>query len=397
LTIIDKWVKLSIDALLPHTVQTPENRIVGEANMTKETSSPRLGKLDLTRRTVVAGGAAVVLAPTYWQQASAQDKRIYIRDPGGPYAPGFKEAFYDPFTKATGIEAVGLQGQHEPTSLIKGMVDTKTYTWDMGLISLPAANQLRDEAPGYLEKLNIQTPHVDTTPAEYKTEYFVGNNVFATILAYRTDAYEGKGKEPPKTWADLFDVKKAPGRRSMRKHPFDTIEQALLADGVPGEKLYPLDFDRAFKKLDTIKKDIAVWWTGGAQTSQLLKSGEVDICACWNARAQAAIDDGAPVKIVWTQHLWTPEGWSILKGTPKADMCREFIKFAVDPARQAIFTKHLAYGPTHPDAYKSIPAERAKVLPTAPAYLPGRIQVDDMFWAANKDKTTERFNSWVVS
>src|SRR5262245_38533584 len=46
---------------------------------------------------------------------------------------------------------------------------------------------------------------------------------------------------------------------------------------------------------------------------------------------------------------------------------------------------------------KSIPAERAKVLPTAPAYLPGRIQVDDMFWAANKDKTTERFNNWVVS
>ena len=53
--------------------------------------------------------------------------------------------------------------------------------------------------------------------------------VFATILAYRTYAYEGKGKEPPKTWADLFDVKKVPGRRSMRKHPFDTIEQAHAA------------------------------------------------------------------------------------------------------------------------------------------------------------------------
>src|SRR5262245_20668891 len=96
--------------------------------MTIETSGPRLGKLNLTRRTVVTGGAAVVLAPTYRRQASAQDKRIFIRDPGGPYAPGFKEAFYEPFTKATGIEAVGLQGQHEPTSLIKGMVDTKTYT-----------------------------------------------------------------------------------------------------------------------------------------------------------------------------------------------------------------------------------------------------------------------------
>jgi putative spermidine/putrescine transport system substrate-binding protein len=365
--------------------------------MTKRTRGLRLGRLNLTRRAALAGGTAVWLAPAYWKQASAQAKRIFIRDPGGPYAPGFKEAFYEPFTKATGIEAVGLEGQHEPTSLIKGMIDTKTYTWDMALLSLAASNQLRAEGAGYLEKLNVKTPYLDTTPAEYKTEYFAGNNVFATILAYRTDAYEGKGKEPPKSWVDLFDTKKVVGRRSMRKHPFDTIEQALLADGVAGEKLYPLDFDRAFKKLDTIKKDIAVWWMGGAQTSQFLKSGEVDICATWNGRAQAAIDDGAPVTIVWNQHLWTPEGWSILKGTPKVDMCREFIKFAVDPARQAIFTKHLAYGPTHPDAYKTIPAERAKVLPTSPTHLAGRIKVDDLFWAANKDKVIERFNAWVVS
>ena len=196
----------------------------------------------------------------------------------------------------------------------------------------------------------------------------MGNNVFATILAYRTDAFEGKGKEPPKTWVDLFDVKKFPGRRSMRKHPFDTIEQALLADGVPREKLYPLDFDRAFKKLDTIKKDIAVWWTGGAQTSQLLKSGEVDICACWNARAQAAIDDGAPVKLIWdpasvdTGRLVDHQGYAQGRPVPRVRQVLRSI-----PARQAIFTKHLAYGPTHPDAYKTIPAERAKVLPTAPA------------------------------
>src|SRR5262249_61861905 len=100
--------------------------------MTKQTSRPRLGKLDLTRRSLVAGGATVVLAPTYWKQASAQEKRIFIRDPGGPYAPGFKEAFYEPFTKATGIEAVGLQGQHQPTRLIKGMVENKSYNESMG-------------------------------------------------------------------------------------------------------------------------------------------------------------------------------------------------------------------------------------------------------------------------
>jgi len=103
------------------------------------------------------------------------------------------------------------------------------------------------------------------------------------------------------------------------------------------------------------------------------------------------------VKIVWNQHLWSPEGWTILKGTPKADMCREFIKFATDPARQAIFTKHLAYGPTHPDAYKTIPEERAKMLPTNPAYIESRIQSDFEFWAKHKDAAVERFNAWVIS
>jgi len=363
--------------------------------MTQGKRPKKLGKFSFTRRTVLAGGAAVVLAPTYWKQASAEEKRIFIRDPGGPYAPGFKEAFYDPFKEATGIEAVGLQGQHEPTSMIKGMVDTKTYTWDMAHLSLAAGIQLRDE--GYLQPLDISTPYLDSTPPEYKNDYFAGCNVFAVVLAYRTDAFEDKGKEPPKSWADFFDTKKFPGRRSLRKHPFDTLEQALIADGVPLDKLYPLDFDRAYKKLDTIKNSVDVWWTGGAQTSQLLKSGEVDICAAWNGRVQAAIDDGAPVKIVWNEHIWSPEGWTILKGTPKADMCREFIKFATDPARQAIYTKHLAYGPTHPDAYKSIPEDRAKILPTYPDHLKSRVRTDFEFWAKHKDKEVERFNAWVVS
>ena len=97
----------------------------------------------VSRRTFIKTAtvaASVVGAPFVWRKASAQAKRIVIRDPGGPYAPGFKEAFYEPFRKATGIEAVGVQGQHEPTSQIKGMVDTKTYTWDMAQLSQAATS-----------------------------------------------------------------------------------------------------------------------------------------------------------------------------------------------------------------------------------------------------------------
>src|SRR5262249_58789651 len=96
--------------------------------MTKRPRDLRLGRLHLTRRAALFGGTAVLLAPAYLKQACAQEKRIFIRDPGGPYAVGFKEAFYEPFTKATGIEAVGLGGHHEPASLIKARGDTTNYT-----------------------------------------------------------------------------------------------------------------------------------------------------------------------------------------------------------------------------------------------------------------------------
>ena len=36
-----------------------------------------------------------------------------------------------------------------------------------------------------------------------------------------------------------------------------------MADGVAPDKLYPLDVDRAFKKLEEIKPNITVWWTSG--------------------------------------------------------------------------------------------------------------------------------------
>jgi putative spermidine/putrescine transport system substrate-binding protein len=344
-----------------------------------------------------AGGAAVVLgAPWIWRKASAQAKRIVIRDPGGPFAVAFTEAYHKPFREATGIESVGVAAAHEPTSLVKSMVDTKTYTWDMALLSTAAADQLVKEGSGYLEKIGLDNhPDVSEIRPEFRTPYFVGNDVYTAILAYRTDAF--RGRKVPASWKDLWDVGGIPGRRALRKHPFDTIEEALLADGVPKEKLYPCDIDRALRSLDRIKKHIAVWWTGGAQTSQMLKTGEVDMCPTWNGRAQVAIDEGAPVAMAWEQNLWAAEGWCILKGTPKADLCREFIKFAANAKRQAAFTPHVAYGPTNPNAYKYIDPKRALILPTHPENYAKGIRVDYEYWGSHKEKVTERFNAWVIS
>jgi putative spermidine/putrescine transport system substrate-binding protein len=352
----------------------------------------------VSRRTVLKGAAGAVLAAPWVltsRKASGQGKRIVIRDPGGPFTVAFAEAYYKPFREATGIEAVGVASAHEPTSQIKGFVDTKTYTWDMALLSQAASDQLVKEG-AYLEKIGLDNhPEVLEIRPEFRDAYNYGNDVYTAVIGYRTDAF--KGRKAPATWKDLWDVAGVPGRRSIRKHPFDTIEEALLADGVPREKLYPCDIDRAFRSLDRIKKSVAVWWTGGAQATQMIKSGEVDVVPTWNARIQAAIDEGAPAAISWDQGLWAVEGWSILKGGPNADLCREFVKFAVSAKRQAAYTAHLTYGPTNPNAYKHVDPKRAPMLPTHPDNYAKTIKVDYAYWGSNKDKVTERFNAWLIS
>ena len=336
------------------------------------------------------GGAVLLASPALIGRASAATQ-ITVADPGGPFGPAFRKAFYDPFEKATGNKVVNVAREAEPTAQFKAMVDTKSYIWDVCTLTLSARDILAKQ--GLLDPIGFAHADAPKLMPEAISPEWMGTDVYSSVLAYRSD----RVKAEPRSWSDFFDVEKFPGRRSLRKNPIDTLEQALLAEGVPLAKLYPLDVDRAFKKLDAIKKHIAVWWTGGAQTTQLLQSGEVDMITGWNARLQAAIDGGTPAKIVWNQGLYSIEGWAVPKGCPRADAARAFIRFCADPQRQAMFTEGLAYGPTNLDAYKTIDPKRAAILPTSPDNLKQMAIADETWWSANRSAVTERFNAWLLA
>jgi Spermidine/putrescine-binding periplasmic protein len=352
-----------------------------------------------SRRNVLkagAVGAAALAMPAIWSPARAAGKRIVVRDDGGIYTQAYGACFYKPFTEATGIEVVGVQANAEPTAQIRSMVEAGSYTWDMAKISRPAILMLTSGKTPYLEKHGLESdPAVATIPKEYMSEYGVGNNVYTTVLAYRTDAF--KGRAAPASWKDFFDVKGVPGRRALRKHPFDTIEQALMGAGVSTGEVYPCNLDRAFASLDKIKNDVSVFWTSGAQVEQLLTSGEVDMVPTWVSRAQAAQSAGAPVGIVWDQNIWGLDSWAILKGSPNADACREFIKFASDPKRQAALVKYFPAGVTQPAAFNDIPANVAKDCPTFPDNIRRGLPIDAQYWLNSQQAVLERYNAWLLS
>jgi len=346
-----------------------------------------------TRRRILHGAGALAVASAMPIVARAQSKQIVVSDPGGPYTTAYREAFYDPFEKATGIKVVSVARESQPVAQFAAMVQTKNYVWDVTTLTLSADIPYL-ESKGLLEPIGLKASEFPDVMPEAITPNWLGVDVYSTVLAYRADKFKDNG---PKSWADFWDVKKYPGRRSLRRSPLDTLEQALLADGVPLDKLYPLDVDRAFKSLDKIKPHISIWWTSGAQAMQAIQSGDVDLISTWNGRAQAAKDAGAPVTIVWNQGLYSIEGWGIPKGTPRAEAAKQFVRFCADAKRQALLTRTLAYGPTNKRAFDTISKERAPLLPTAPDNIKEMKLPSPQWWEANRQTVTERFNSWIIS
>lgn len=355
-------------------------------------------KHKLRRRSVLklAGGLA---APTLLLagKTNAAPIRLIATDVGGAYGKAYTEAYYKPFNEAMKgeIEVVSVTIGSAPTAECEQMVLSRNYTWD--LVDIASFVALTLQQKNLLEDLKLDDdPDVQQIPAQFRTPYIVGLDAYATVLAYRTDTFPA-GKEPVNGWRDVWDVKGIPGRRSLRKWPFDTIEEALMADGVPIKNVYPCDFDRAYKSLDRIKPDVATWWTTGAQTTQMLTQREVDMVACWNTRAQVLIDNGAPIKISWNQGILNWGGWVVLKGNPKLEACRKLIKFACDAKQQAVGTQFATYGPCNPGAYKYIDAARGKFLATNPAYVEKMSVVDDKFWGPLKESELTRFNNWLLT
>jgi len=204
--------------------------------------------------------------------------------------------------------------------------------------------------------------------------------VFSTVLAYNTKTYGDKG---PQSWADFWDVKKFPGKRSYRKAVAGALEPALMADGVPMDQVYkvlsaPGGIDRAIKKIKELKPHVAVWWSSGAQHAQLMKDGEVDMVTGWNGRFDVAAKDGAKVAYTYNQGLLDNDCYAIAKGAPNKDLAMKFLAEISKPSYQAEFTKYITYGPTNKKAYEggAIPEAYAKQLPSHPDNAAKQLVID---------------------
>ena len=355
-------------------------------------------RLALTRRGVLrrarGAAAAATLGPFVISERSrAQTRTLYVNSWGGSYTAAQEAAYFKPFTAATGIQIRVIT----PVSYarVKAQVQTGSYQFDM--TSVNSMLWLRASREGLAEPIDWSVVRRDALPAGAVVAdgHGIACNIQGTNLCYRSDRFPRGG---PRSWADFWDVERFPGSRSLcvSDAPRSMIF-ALLADGVPRDQLYPLDIERAFRKLEAIKRHIKVWWREGNQSQQLIRDGEVEMMSIWNARATELKQQGVPVELVWEGAVRSTSTWCVLKGAPNRRLAWEFIAFASQARQQAEFNTRLYYGPIHPDAYAFIPREIAVQLPTHPDNLAVSVKEDDVWEADRIAQIEERFTAWLAS
>ena len=217
---------------------------------------------------------------------------------------------------------------------------------------------------------------------------------YSTVMCFRPDAFPKGG---PKSWADFWDVKAFPGPRSMRNHPVDNLEAALMADGVTPEQLYPLDVDRAFKKLDTIHKHINVWWSTGQQPAQLLVDKEVVLATGWNGRFYDLIRKEAPLVMEWGGGILKQGSWVVPKGAKDQYWSMKLLALMSDPKRQAANAEILGYSGMHLDSNQYVAEKIRPLLPLYPDNLKKQLWLDQKWWTVNGAAIGERWNKWMLS
>lgn len=306
---------------------------------------------------------------------------------GGAYQESHRKSFIEPFSEITGVPVHSAVWNAEYGKL-KAMVESGRVDWDV--VEVTAAQFARGSRDNLFQKLSVK-PHDGEFLPNSVMDTGVANVYWGTVAAYRKADFMG---DHPTSWKDFWDTHRFPGGRALYDDPRGNLEFALLADGVPAAKLYPLDIERAFRKLDQLKPSVRVWWTDGTQPVQLLLTNSVTMSSAWSGRIFANPQAMADLGYSWEGGALELDYWVIPRGSRNTDAASRFILFASLPYTMATQAELIGYGPVNLTALTFI---SDKTKPHLPTYAPNRtlsFVVDARWWSAHEEEIKARWIGW---
>jgi putative spermidine/putrescine transport system substrate-binding protein len=343
--------------------------------------------LSLSLRGLVLAGLAFA-AP--WTVA----RDLTVVSVGGALQESFRKAYWQPYAAAKSEKLVEDSNVVGLTK-VKAMVESGNVIWD--LVQMDEEDVVVGCDSGLLEKIDWASaaPATRDLPRELMNPCGVPAMLWAKVLSYDSKRLP----DGPKSWTDFWDTKRWPGKRALRKQAKQTLEIALMADGVPAAEVYKLlatkaGQDRAFAKLDQIKKDVQ-WWEAGAQPIEWLASGAVVMASAYNGRIDAANKEGRSLAMVWKNQVYGPTDWVVVKGSPNKAKALALIDYMSAPAQQKLFAETIPYGPANPKAQALLSKAVLDKLPNAPQNIDQPLLQNTAFWADHLDELQQRFAKWV--
>ncbi len=326
-------------------------------------------------------------------------KEVIIASTGGAYDRALKEAWFDPFTEQTGIRVKIVSATNaEMRAKASAMVKAGNVSWDLYLdgeiqSESDAHRQVTEDLSEFC-KTFANRPDLTTNACSRGGALLQST---ATLLVYRKGV---SGVPEPRTWADMWDISKFPGGRAFPNFddPWRVLAAALLADGVKRDDLFPLDVERAFKKLDEIRPSISLWWKSGDQSVQGFRNNEYSLGQIWLTRARALQTEGLPIGWSYEASFLVGDRIALVKGAPNRKNALKLMAYWLDnPKAQAKACDILACTPPSTDAIAIMSEETKRFMPSAEQVRDSVVVPDAKWINENTRMLLQKWNVWVRS
>ncbi|WVT77911.1 extracellular solute-binding protein (plasmid) [Sinorhizobium chiapasense] len=314
---------------------------------------------------------------------------------GGATTRAREETVIKDFVAETGLQVKG-DFNSDMTKFFAAMDSGASIPWSM--IEFPTKGDfIKARDAGYVQKLDPSIVDLNKLGPTAHDEYGVDVLRYGIVFTYNTSKFAADNA--PSSIVDLFDMKRFPGKRCLFKYPQfgGVLEAALLADGATRDNLYPLNLDKAFAKLDTIKGDI-LWWSNGDDAIRLLSSGECSIGIAWSGRVYGAVkNDNAPLAAKWENSLYSQAVYAVPTGAPNAAAGQAMIAhFIADQDGQKALVKQITYATDIVGLDSTAYGQDLEHWIVAGDNAKKAIEENADYYAKNITEVVARFNRWVA-
>lgn len=352
----------------------------------------KVKRQSLTRRNLLRRGASMGAglafcgAPFVSRKAFGAATISFVSF-GGSYGDFVKEQWIKPFTAETGVTVQYVSGPD--LAKVKAQVDNRNVEWDVfDAVGATAYAGIKD---------NLWEP-VDShviDPGRFVQR--VANTLVPTFMYAGGIAFDPvRTKTPANEFAELWSLNRLPGTIGLRSRASETLELALLADGVPASRLYSLDIDRGFKALDAIKPHLKKWFDQTAQGVALIQTGEVDYTYTYANRVKAARDSGVSIDFSFGQCISAMNYYTIPRGCLRRKAAMRFLEFITRPEQQALMANKLYVIPVTRGAETGVSEEARRWIPDMNDSSKN-VFVSDEYWRSHFVAVDKRFKEWILT